>query len=294
MNAQLHKWIYATRPHTLGASISPMLLLLGAIVRDGVMQWGYFLLCLLVAISAQISSNFANDYFGYKSGEDTDHRLGFTRLLSTGKVTPQQMLIALGISLTICAGSGLFLASQRGWWLLLVGAVVILCAIAYSAGKYSLARTALGDLAVVIFYGLVPILVSYYVIADTRPQPYLVLLALGIGIWETNILVCNNYRDYKEDIESHKLTLIARMGRKSGPLLYLINALLSLLLIAVGLIIEGSWVGAIVLALLSTALYANGILAIYRLKGKSLNKLLRYTNITTLIVGVVAMIILLI
>lgn len=294
MNAQLHKWIYATRPHTLGASISPMLLLLGAIVRDGVMQWGYYLLCLLVAISAQISSNFANDYFGYKSGEDTDHRLGFTRLLSTGEVTPRQMLIALGISLTICAGSGLFLASQRGWWLLLVGAVVILCAIAYSAGKYSLARTALGDLAVVIFYGLVPILVSYYVIADTRPQPYLVLLALGIGIWETNILVCNNYRDYQEDIESHKLTLIARMGRKSGPLLYLINALLSLLLIAVGLIIEGSWVGAIVLALLSTALYANGILAIYRLKGKSLNKLLRYTNITTLIVGVVAMIILLI
>ena len=294
MNAQLHKWIYATRPHTLGASISPMLLLLGAIVRDGVMQWGYYLLCLLVAISAQISSNFANDYFGYKSGEDTDHRLGFTRLLSTGEVTPRQMLIALGISLTICAGSGLFLASQRGWWLLLVGAVVILCAIAYSAGKYSLARTALGDLAVVIFYGLVPILVSYYVIADTRPQPYLVLLALGIGIWETNILVCNNYRDYQEDIESHKLTLIARMGRKSGPLLYLINALLSLLLIAVGLIIEGSWIGAIVLALLSTALYANGILAIYRLKGKSLNKLLRYTNITTLIVGVVAMIILLI
>lgn len=294
MNAQLHKWIYATRPHTLGASISPMLLLLGAIVRDGVMQWGYYLLCLLVAISAQISSNFANDYFGYKSGEDTDHRLGFTRLLSTGEVTPRQMLIALGISLTICAGSGLFIAFQRGWWLLLVGAVVILCAIAYSAGKYSLARTALGDLAVVIFYGLVPILVSYYVIADTRPQPYLVLLALGIGIWETNILVCNNYRDYKEDIESHKLTLIARMGRKSGPLLYLINALLSLLLIAVGLIIEGSWVGAIVLTLLSTALYANGILAIYRLKGKSLNKLLRYTNITTLIVGVVAMIILLI
>lgn len=294
MNAQLHKWIYATRPHTLGASISPMLLLLGAIVRDGVMQWGYYLLCLLVAISAQISSNFANDYFGYKSGEDTDHRLGFTRLLSTGEATPRQMLIALGISLTICAGSGLFLASQRGWWLLLVGAVVILCAIAYSAGKYSLARTALGDLAVVIFYGLVPILVSYYVTADTRPQPYLVLLALGIGIWETNILVCNNYRDYQEDIESHKLTLIARMGRKSGPLLYLINALLSLLLIAVGLIIERSWVGAIVLALLSTALYANGILAIYRLKGKSLNKLLRYTNITTLIVGVVTMLILLI
>ena len=120
------------------------------------------------------------------------------------------------------------------------------------------------------------------------------MLALGIGIWETNILVCNNYRDYQEDIESHKLTLIARMGRKSGPLLYLINALLSLLLIAVGLIIEGSWIGAIVLALLSTALYANGILAIYRLKGKSLNKLLRYTNITTLIVGVVAMLILLI
>ena len=95
MNEQVHKWIYATRPHTLGASVAPMLLILGAVVNDGVMQWGYFLLCLVVAVSAQISSNFANDYFGYKSGEDTDHRLGFTRLLSTGEVTPRQMLIAL-------------------------------------------------------------------------------------------------------------------------------------------------------------------------------------------------------
>lgn len=293
MNEQVHKWIYATRPHTLGASVAPMLLLLGAVVSDGVMQWGYFLLCLVVAVSAQISSNFANDYFGYKSGEDTDHRLGFTRLLSTGEVTPRQMLIALGISLSICAGSGLYLASQRGWWLLLVGAVVILCAIAYSAGKYSLARTALGDLAVVIFYGLVPILVSYYVIADARPQVYLLLLALGIGLWETNILVCNNYRDYEEDLESHKLTLIVRMGKRSGPLLYLINAVLSLLLIVIGLITEGSWLGAIIIGLLGAALYANGVMAIYRLRGKSLNKLLRYTNIATLIMGVVTMLILL-
>ena len=69
--------------------------------------------------------------------------------------------------------------------------------------------------------------------------------------------------------------------------------MLSLLLIVIGLITEGSWLGVIIIGLLGAALYANGVMAIYRLRGKSLNKLLRYTNITTLIMGVVTMLILL-
>lgn len=293
MNQKLSTWLYATRPHTLGASIAPMLILLGAMVSDGVMHWGYYIPCLVVALFSQISSNLANDYFGYKNGEDTDQRVGFTRLLTSGSVTQKEMIIALLISISITALSGLLIAYLRGWWVLLLGAIILLAAIGYSAGKYSLSRTALGDLAVVVFYGLVPIIASYIVVANQKPQMYLLLLALGIGVWETNILVCNNYRDYDEDINSDKQTLVVRMGQKSGPILYLINAIVSLLLLIGGLLIEGSLIGAIVLSLLGIVLYTNAVFAIRRLKGRSLNKLLRYTNLTTLIMGVTTMLALL-
>lgn len=293
MTEKVRTWIYATRPHTLGASVAPMLILLGALVSDGTMHWGYYLLCMIVALFAQISSNLANDYFGYKNGEDTEDRVGFTRLISAGEVTPREMMSALIVAVSITALSGIILAVIQGWWILSIGAVVLLVAISYSAGKYSLSRLALGDLMVVVFYGFVPILASYFIITLHKPQFYLILLALGIGLWETNILVCNNYRDFNEDIDSHKRTLVVRMGKPSGPMLYLINAIASLLLLIGGLLLEGSIIGAIILGIIAIALYANGTQAIRKLKGRSLNKLLRYTNLTTLIVGVTAMLALL-
>lgn len=289
MKDRIRTWIYATRPHTLGASIAPMLILLGALLAEDNMHWGLYLLAFIVAVTAQISSNFANDYFGYKSGEDTDQRIGFSRLLTTGEVTPKQMLMALGLSLSVCAIAGISLVALTNWWLIAIGAIVVIGVIAYSATPYSLSRTALGDFAVVLFYGLVPILAAYYAIAACRPPFYLILLALGIGLWEANILVCNNYRDYTEDMESGKRTLIVRMGRRSGPMLYLINALSTLVFLIIGLGNEGSWVGAIVVGIVGLLLFGNGYLAIRRLKGRSLNKLLRYTNMTTLIIGVVVM-----
>lgn len=289
MNDRVRTWIYATRPHTLGASIAPMLILLGALLVEDVMHWGLYLLAFVVAVSAQISSNLANDYFGYKKGEDTEQRVGFTRLLTTGEITTKQMLIALGITLSICGIAGILLVALTSWWLLTVGVLVVLGVIVYSAGPYSLSRIALGDLAVVLFYGLVPILAAYYAIAANRPPFYLILLALGIGIWEANILVCNNYRDYIEDMESGKRTLIVRMGKGSGPLLYLINSILTIAFLVIGLVCEGSWIGAILVGVLGLVLFGNGYLAIRRLKGRSLNKLLRYTNMTTLVIGVVVM-----
>ena len=73
MSNRLGTWVYATRPHTLGASIAPMLVVLGALIAEGVFDFWPYLCALLVALSAQITSNFANDYFDYK-GERTRQR----------------------------------------------------------------------------------------------------------------------------------------------------------------------------------------------------------------------------
>lgn len=284
MNDKVKLWVYATRPHTLGASMAPMLVLLGALIGEQVFHFGLFLLCLIVAISAQIASNFANDYFDYMDEKDTANRVGFERILQSGKATPHQMMIALMIALGICAVSGIALVALQGWELLIIGVLVMIGAMAYSAGPFPLSHHALGDIAVVLFYGLIPLLAGYYTIAGIFPS-YLIPLAFGIGIWEANILVTNNYRDYNEDVASGKGTIIVRMGRRSGPILYTINSLLSLVCITLGLILHGKIIWAIVIAIICLILYGIGMLSIRKLRATSLNKLLKYTNITSLIVG---------
>lgn len=264
--------------------MAPMLVLLGALISEDVFHFGLFLLCLIVALSAQIASNFANDYFDYMDNKDTEHRIGFERILQSGKTTPHQMMIALMIALGICATAGITLVALQGWALLIIGIFVLVGAVAYSAGPFPLSHHALGDIAVVLFYGLIPLLAGYYAIAGIFPS-YLIPLAFGIGIWEANILVTNNYRDYDEDIKSGKRTIIVRMGRRSGPILYTINSVLSIACITLGLIIHGEKIWAIIIGVLCSILYGIGMLSIRKLKATSLNKLLRYTNITSLLVG---------
>lgn len=289
MTSKVKTWIYATRPHTLGASIAPMLIALGALIADNELHFGLYLLCFIVAVSAQISSNFANDYFDYRNGKDTDQRIGFRRLITTGEVTERQMLVALLIALAICAVAGFTLAALQGWDLLIIGAFVLLGALAYSSGPFPLSHYALGDLAVVLFYGLVPVLGTYYAIAGVPPI-YLLFLALGIGIWEVNILVCNNYRDYEEDKESGKRTLIVRMGEASAPILYLINSLIAIVMLVIGIAMEGSWIWAAIVGIIALFFFGVGVLSIRRLRKKSLNKLLKYTNTISLLIGLLTMV----
>ncbi len=270
-------WWYAMRPHTLGASVAPLIIVAGALIAERAFEFFPYLLCLIVALSAQIASNIANDYFDHKSGKDTERRIGFERLLSQGIVTPQAMLVALAIAVTICATAGLLLVWMKGWVLLLIGIATILGVFAYSSGPYPLSHHGYGDLAVVLFFGFVPVLGSYYAIAGMPPL-YLVPLALGIGMWESNILVVNNYRDYDEDMVSGKGTLVVRMGRRSGPFLYLFNAMVALFSFIAGLMTQGSVWGAIVSAIVLVFLYFIGTYAIYTIKGRRLNSVLAYTG----------------
>lgn len=282
----LRKWIYATRPHTLGASVAPMLILLGALLIPP----GFgnrvvpFLLALFVAVFAQISSNLANDYFDYVGQKDTEERVGFERLLTTGAVTPRQMLTALIVTSALTALAGILFAYLQGWWVLGVGVVVLLAMVGYSAGPFPLSHHGLGDIAVVLFYGLVPVLVPYFALIGTPPLS-LFLYALGIGIWEANILVCNNYRDYEEDVRSGKRTLVVRLGEKSGPWLYGLNSLLSFVCFAAGFVcssvpsLQYIWLAVI------SVIFGSMTRKVFIKKGASLNRMLKATNLVALFIG---------
>lgn len=290
MSNRLSTWVYATRPHTLGASIAPMLVVLGALIAEGVFDFWPFLCALLVALSAQITSNFANDYFDYKGEKDTDKRVGFRRVLVTGEVTPREMLTAMLISTGITILSGLAAVLLTGaWWLIAVGLLVLVGVYAYSYGPYPLSTHGLGDVAVVLFYGMTPILATYGAIGGTPPL-YLLLMSVGIGIWEDNILVCNNYRDYAEDRESGKRTIIVRMGEHFGPTMYLLNSLLTVILLGIGIRLATESRGLTAIVLSIAPLVAVLTICIYRWHGSELNKLLKYTNIVSLVIGLLLLI----
>jgi len=226
----LAAWMEAARPKTLPASISPVLLASALAWQDGVFDAVPAFLCLLVALFAQIASNFANDYFDFKKGADTEERLGPERAVASGWIKPKRMLAGTFVALGLACLCGLFLLFYGGWILLPVGVAIALCVLAYSAGPFPLAYNGLGDVCVVLFYGIIPVCFTYYVQANTFSILSL-LLAVAVGALSVNILLVNNYRDYEQDKKAKKRTTIVLFGRRFGLILYLVNGLIALLLV---------------------------------------------------------------
>lgn len=286
---KLRVWIEAARPRTLTASVSPVLLGCALAYRDGTFQWLLAGMCFLVALLAQIASNFANDYFDYKKGADKEDRLGPERAVASGWVTPRAMLIATFLALGMACVFGLFIVYTVGWELLLVGIAVALCVLAYSAGPFPLAYNGLGDVCVVLFYGVIPVCFTYY--AQALSFTWLsFFLSLAVGFLSINILIVNNYRDYEQDKAAGKRTTIVLFGRPFGRWFYLINGLLACLL-AVPLFLQ-TYIWASILLLPFFALFLSTWRELSRFNGKELNTTLGHTARNVLLYTVLLMIVL--
>ena len=221
-------WLGLTRPRTLFSGLSSVLVALFYAASLGALDWVKAVLLIGVAISAQIGSNIANDLIDYRKGADTQERTGPLRPLSKGLLTEREVRCALYLSLLFLVGAGVALVALSSWWLILVGVFVVLGIFAYSGGPYPLSYHGLGDVAVLVFFGWVPTVTSFYILRGTVMDLTLWHLATAIGLVSVNILVVNNYRDVEEDRKVGKRTLIVRMGRDFAPRFYLTLGLLSM------------------------------------------------------------------
>lgn len=186
------------------------------------------ILLLLVALSAQAASNVVNDLLDHKKGADTKERKGPLRPLTHGLLTEGEVRRVLYITLAILLLAGGLLLALSSWWLAFIGLAVVLGLFAYSGGPYPLAYHGLGDLAVLVFFGWIPVITSYYILGGSASDLTLWHLATAVGLASVNILVVNNYRDAVEDHRAGKRTLIVRMGRDFAPRFYLTCGLLSM------------------------------------------------------------------
>lgn len=194
--------------------------------HDGLFNWIPSLICLSFALLIQIGTNFANDYLDGVKGTDTEARIGPLRAVASGSVQPLAMRRAALTVLALAFILGLSLIFYGGWWMLLVGASSVICAWLYTGGPYPLAYNGLGDLFVILFFGLIAVACTYFVQAlQITVDAFLLGLASGLVI--NNILVVNNYRDLEEDILASKRTLVVMMGRRFAQLQYLGSTVLA-------------------------------------------------------------------
>ncbi|MNX70026.1 1,4-dihydroxy-2-naphthoate octaprenyltransferase [compost metagenome] len=206
-------WVMAARPKTLPAAIVPVVVGSAIAHADGAFAAGPCLAALLGACLIQIGTNFANDYFDFKKGADTDARQGPTRVTQAGLASPRAVLTATAIAFGLAVLVGCYLVAVGGWPIVAIGVLSILSGLAYTGGPYPLGYNGLGELFVFLFFGLVAVLGTYYVQA-LHLSPLAWALAIPVGLIAAAINVVNNLRDIETDRVAGKKTLSARFGAR--------------------------------------------------------------------------------
>lgn len=204
-------WISAARLRTLPAALAPVLIGAALAAGDGVFHAGAVLAALLGALLIQIGTNYANDYFDFINGADTDARVGPSRATQAGLVTPTAMKTAFILTFAAMIPVVVYLTWRAGWPVVLIGVTSVISGILYTGGPRPLGYMGLGDVFVLVFFGPVAVGGTYFVQALTLP-PEVVVAGLAPGLLSTAILVVNNLRDIKSDSQVGKNTLAVRFG----------------------------------------------------------------------------------
>jgi 1,4-dihydroxy-2-naphthoate polyprenyltransferase len=214
----IKSWILAARPKTLTASLVPIISTVGMVRGSGyVVQWWIVALALVSSFCIQIGTNLVNDAMDFKKGADTEKRIGPTRVTQQGHFTFKQVMWAAGLVFALAAAFGLPLVIYGGWPILLIGVFSILMGYAYTSGPMPLAYHGLGDLFVILFFGLIAVGGLFYLLTGTYTWPALVL-GLQIGLLSTVLIAINNLRDISTDVLVNKKTLAVRLGLQGSRL----------------------------------------------------------------------------
>jgi len=216
MNASpRHAWWLAIRPKTLTATIAPVAVGTALAVHAGAFRPLPALAALAGGLLIQIGTNLANDVLDFRRGADTAARLGPTRVVQAGLLSPGTVARGAAAAFGLAALIGLYLVVQGGAPILILGAASILSGVLYTAGPYPLAYIGLGDAFVMAFFGPGAVAGTYYVQAGVQAgslHPAAIPLGIAVGAMSVAILAVNNLRDVDTDRAAGKRTLAVRLG----------------------------------------------------------------------------------
>ena len=266
-------WLLAARPKTLAGAAVPVMIGASLAYVDvaqyehGAFRWLAAVLCFLFAFIMQVDANFINDFFDFTNGaDDSETRLGPRRACAQGWVKLDSMKRAIALTTCLACLVGLPLVWYGGLEMILIGLLCLVFCFLYTT---HLSYMGLGDVLVLVFFGVVPVCISYYIQLHTCTwQVFLASLACGLVI--DGLLIVNNFRDRDNDRAVGKNTLVVRIGDKASLALYLgvgVTACLTALVFWLN-----GHVLAFVLPLLYLVLHVFTYLKIKRIhQGKALN-----------------------
>lgn len=283
-------WVLASRPKTLTGAAVPVAIALSLafVDRGNNLNWCPALLCLLFAFIMQINANFVNDYYDFKKGVDREDRLGPERACSQGWITLHAMKYGIFASIFIAILVGLPLIIWGGWQMVWIGLFCIIFSFLYTT---LLSRKALGDVLVLLFFGIVPVCATYYIQTGHVSQAA-ILLSIGCGLATDNLLIVNNFRDRETDKLHGKITLVTLVGEHCSLALYLLLACAAFILAMLTVPYLSSPTSPRLLSQLLLCIYPLSVLMVWRnmfriRRGKALNQVLGQTSLTILLYGIV-------
>lgn len=215
-------WLLATRPKTLSAAAVPVMIGTAFAWQNTSEQFNWIpaILCLLFAWIMQIDSNLVNDYFDFKKGNDDETRLGPKRACSEGWITSDAMVWGILITTLLGCMTGIPLILYGGLEMVMVGiACVVFCFLYTTLFSYH----GLGDILVLLFFGIIPVCCTYYVCMPLHqqiPTGEVIASSIACGLAIDALLIVNNYRDIDNDRSNGKITLAVRLGESKTRRLY--------------------------------------------------------------------------
>jgi 1,4-dihydroxy-2-naphthoate octaprenyltransferase len=213
-------WVEGARPRTLPAAIVPVAVGTACVVGVGDIVWWRAAAALVVALSLQVATNYANDYSdGVRGTDSNERRVGPVRLVGSGLKSPSSVKKAALAAFGVAGVAGLALAVAVGPELLVVGVASIAAGWFYTGGPRPYGYAGLGELFVFVFFGVVATVGSTYVHLE-RTTWLSFGCSVAVGLLATALLVVNNLRDIPGDTESGKRTLAVRLGAGRTRVLY--------------------------------------------------------------------------
>ncbi len=239
-------WIDGARPRTLWTSVAPVLVGTAAAAQLGSFRPVAALLALVVGLTLQVASNYANDYADGVRGTDMN-RIGPSRLVASGRARPSVVKRAAVIASVIGAVAGVLLCLVSGqWWLLIVGALAVVSAWAYTATANPYGYRGWGELMVWVFFGPVATLGTLVTQAGTVTW-WAIVAAAAVGLYAVALLMVNNLRDREGDELAGKRTLAVRLGNWNTRRLFVVVVIFPIIgALVIGLALPWAMLAALV------------------------------------------------
>ena len=222
-NEKLKMWWETARPKTLPLALASIFT--GSALGYWANPQGFnglvMALCLLTTILLQVLSNFANDYGDHQKGSDTEERIGPLRGIQKGAISEKELKWGLILMVVASFLSGSFLIGiayenlSDLFAFAGLGILAIVAAITYTVGAKPYGYMGLGDISVLVFFGLLGVGGTYYLQTHGIDSP-IILPAIGSGLLASAVLNINNLRDIEQDAKAGKNTLAVRLGAYKG------------------------------------------------------------------------------